>query len=95
MKTVIFATPEEQSLGLQFLTEIPGDVIYRFPRIYRGAVFHSHNVPEPFEIAFVRADGYILKCILMTPPDSVATAPDGTSYVLEAKPGIIGTIVKK
>jgi uncharacterized membrane protein (UPF0127 family) len=91
--TITLDTPDKQAMGLQYLPSIPDNVIYKFPRIFKGAVFHSRNVPEPFEIAFVTADGYIIKCVLMTPPDSVYTAPPGTSYVLEARPGVIGKLV--
>jgi uncharacterized membrane protein (UPF0127 family) len=89
VQTITFDTPAQQALGLQWLPNIGDDVLYKFPRIGPGAVFHSNNVPEPFEIAFFSSEGYLQGIVLMTPPGDVAVAPPRTSYVIEAKPGVI------
>lgn len=89
MKTVVFETREQQRLGLQHLPLIPDDTIFKFPGIPAGTVFHSRNVPEPFEIWFVSAAGAILKKAIITPPLETIEAPPGTSTVYEARPGVL------
>jgi uncharacterized membrane protein (UPF0127 family) len=92
VKTVVFETREQQSLGLQHFSTIPADTIFKFQRIPAGTVFHSRNVPEPFEIFFISAGGAILKKALLTPPLDTIEAPPGTSCVYEARPGVIRTV---
>jgi uncharacterized membrane protein (UPF0127 family) len=89
MQTIVFGTKEQQALGLQWLPSIQGDTLYKFPRISPGAVFHSENVAEPFEIAFFSSEGYLLEMVLMIPDGSVAIAPARTSFAIEARPGVI------
>lgn len=89
MTVVTLSTLADKRRGLQFMPEIPTDTIYRFLAVSPGTTFHSRNVAEPFEIFFISADNQILSRCIMVPEDSVATAPAGTSYVLEAKPGTI------
>jgi uncharacterized membrane protein (UPF0127 family) len=89
MRTVVFETREQQQLGLQHFSSIPDDTVFKFPRIPAGTVFHSRNVPEPFEIVFVSAGGAILKKALLTPPLDTIEAPPGTSTVYEARPGVL------
>lgn len=89
MEIVRFETPDQQALGLQWLPSIQPDTLYWFPRILPGFVFHSQNVPEPFEIAFFSTEGYLLSIVLMNPPDSKAIAPPKSSFAMEARPGVI------
>jgi uncharacterized membrane protein (UPF0127 family) len=89
MKTVVFETREQQALGLQYFSSIPYDTVFKFPGIPAGTLFHSRNVPEPFEIFFVSAGGALLKRALITPPLDTIEAPPGTSCVYEARPGVI------
>lgn len=88
-KTIVLETREQQALGLQHLPMIPLDTVFKFPRIPAGTVFHSRNVPEPFEIWFVSAGGTILKKAIITPPLETIEAPPGTSCVYEARPGVL------
>lgn len=89
MKIVDFATPEQKALGLQYFPWIPDDTVYRFMNVRPGTIFHSRNVPEPFEILFFSASGYLITRTTMTPPDQLVQAPTGTSYALEARPGVL------
>jgi uncharacterized membrane protein (UPF0127 family) len=88
-KLVVFETREQQKLGLQHLPRIPLDTVFKFPGIPAGTVFHSRNVPEPFEIWFVDKTGVILQKALITPPLETIEAPPGTSCVYEARPGVL------
>ncbi len=87
MNIVTFDTPEQQVQGLQHLTEIPAGVLYVFPLVEPGTYFHSWNVPEPFDIAFLAEDFTVLAIGQITPPQEGMTAPAGTAMVVEAKAG--------
>ncbi len=91
MKLVIFDTHEEQAKGLQYLPEIPADVLYIFPFVAPGIYFHSRHVAEPFDIAFLGEDFTALKIAQITPPREGVVAPAGTAMVVEAKAGMLWT----
>lgn len=87
MRIVTFQTPEEKAQGLQHLRQVDDRTLYLFPNTFEGAVFHSRNVPEPFDIAFVGPDGTVLHVVNMTPPGDLAKAPEGTVMAVETKGG--------
>lgn len=89
MKTVVFETPEQRALGLQFMPTIPDDTVFIFPITYPGAVFHSENCPEPFEVVFMSAQEKVLLRKILTPPGDVVVAPYGTTHTYEARPGVL------
>ena len=87
MRIITFATPEERALGLQHKAFIEDETLFVFPDIDGGHVFHSRNVPEPFDIAFLAYDGYCLRMTRMFPPDDVIEVPEEAVVALESKPG--------
>lgn len=89
MKVVIFRTMAEKARGLQYISPIPPDTLFKFLNVSPGTVFHSRNVTEPFAIFFMNADSQVLKAEVMTPPNDTQEAPSGTAYVLEVKMGMI------
>lgn len=92
MNVVTFDTPEQQAKGLQYLPEIPAGVLFVFPLVEPGTYFHSWNVPEPFDIAFLAEDFMVLAIDRITPPQDGMTAPAGTAMVVEAKAGMLRTV---
>lgn len=89
MKTRIFESEEEISRGLQFMEPIPADTLFVFPGVPERAHFHSENVREPFDLAFVSEDDRVLYLQTLYPPHATATAPAGTAYAVESKAGIL------
>jgi len=89
VNVVTFDTPEQQAQGLQHLPEIPAGVLYVFPLVDPGTYFHSCNVPEPFDIAFLSEDFTVLAIGQITPPQDGMTAPPATAMVVEAKAGVL------
>lgn len=87
MLVVVFQTPAEKARGLQWRPVIEPNALFVFPEVGPGDVFHSQNVPEPFDIAFLDAGGRVLKRTLVKPPDGLVEAPEGTASALEAKAG--------
>jgi uncharacterized membrane protein (UPF0127 family) len=87
MRIIIFETPEEKMQGLQHMRWIEDQTLYLFPNTYEGTVFHSRNVPEPFDIAFVGSDGTILDLTRMHPPNALVQAPEGSVMAVETKAG--------
>lgn len=87
MKLHIFETEEAQAEGLQFLPRADPDTLYVFPEVDAGSVFHSKNVSEPFEIAFLSLDYLTLSVTLMAPPHATVQAPKRTAMAFEAVPG--------
>jgi len=87
MKVVIFNTPEEQAIGLQYRRYIEPNTLFVFPSLQAGSVFHSRNVPERFDLAFLAPDRTVLWKGLVTPTLEIAPAPEGTAMALEAKEG--------
>jgi uncharacterized membrane protein (UPF0127 family) len=86
-RTMIFRTLEDQATGLQHRGRIEPDVLFVFPYIKAGDGFHSRNVPEPFDIAYVSEDMHVLRAVRVTPPYETDVAPQGTFMAIEAKAG--------
>jgi uncharacterized membrane protein (UPF0127 family) len=89
MKTVVFETPEQRELGLQHLPSIPDDTVFVFAFTRPGALFHSRNCPEPFEVVFMSASEKVLRRGILTPPNDTIIAPPGTTHTYEARPGVL------
>lgn len=87
MKVVIYMSPEERALGLQHKPTIEPDTLFVFPYIHEGNVFHSRNVSEPFDLAFIGPDRHVLWKGVVVPTGGIAIAPPGTAMALEAKQG--------
>lgn len=87
MRLITFQTPEEKMRGLQHIPRIDDETAYLFPNTFEGAVFHSRNVPEPFDIAFIGPDGTVLELVRMEPQESLAQAPEGSVMAVETKAG--------
>jgi uncharacterized membrane protein (UPF0127 family) len=87
MRIMVFRTPEERAMGLQHRPYIENDMLFAFPGVDSGDWFHSQNVPEPFDIAFTDADGYVIELWRVVPPEEMVPCPPGTAVALEAKAG--------
>lgn len=87
MNVLVFETLDEQAKGLQYLREIDPDTIYVFPAVPEGVEFHSMNVPEPFDIAFLNDDYFVLALVRMNPTNDRIKAPTGSTMAVEAKAG--------
>ena len=87
MRFVIFDTPEEQAMGLQYRQYIEPGTLFIFPGTHPGSLFHSRNVREDFDLAFVGEDFTILSKATIHPEKGVLTAPEGTVMALESKAG--------
>lgn len=87
MNVKVFETVDEQAAGLQYLDSIDPDTLYIFPAIQEDVEFHSMNVPEPFDIAFLTEDYFVLSLARMAPPHDRVQAPKYTAMALEAKAG--------
>lgn len=89
MKIVVFKTYEDRNRGLQHMPEIPPDTVFVFTGPFVLGRFHSRNVAEPFDIAFLSVTLQLIEKRRMVPPDDVVDAPMGTMYVVEAKAGVL------
>jgi uncharacterized membrane protein (UPF0127 family) len=87
MRILTMATPAEKMQGLQNLPWVPDQTIYVFPEVYEGDQFHSRNVAEPFDIAFIDADKKVIEVRRMYPPDDLVGAPAGSTFAIETKAG--------
>lgn len=87
MKILVFETPEQQAEGLQHLDKIDPDMLYVFPSAPQGVEFHSMNVPEPFDIAFLDRDYLVLALVRMVPVKDRIKAPAGSVMAVEARAG--------
>lgn len=87
VKIVIFNNQDEQAIGLQFRKYLEADTLFIFPFIRPGSVFHSRNVPERFDLAFLAPDRTVLWKGVITPTLETAPAPRGATMALEAKEG--------
>ena len=85
MNVIIFDTHQLQAQGLQHLSVIPMGTLYIFPLVAPGTYFHSNNVAEDFDIAFIAEDFTVLTVNRITPPKGGITAPAGTAMAVEAK----------
>lgn len=84
---MIFETPDEQAMGLQYRPVIEAGTLFLFIPMGPGRMFHSRNVAEPFDIAFLGYDWKVLKKELVSPPHGTVFSPDGTAMAVEAKAG--------
>ncbi len=87
MKIIVFGTEASRTEGLQHRSFIPDDTVFVFPNLQMPTFFHSQNVPEPFDIAFLDRAGTVLDLKTVVPPHAIAPAPRGTALALEAKGG--------
>lgn len=87
MRIIVFETPGEKSIGLQNKPWVEDQTIFVFPGVYEGDVFHSRNVPEAFDIAFIGEDRKILDVQTMSPPADRIAAPKGSAMAIETKGG--------
>lgn len=87
MRVVVFETPEEQAEGLQHRPFIEPDTLFVFPAIKPGAVFHSRNVKEPFDLAFLSFGNTVLLKRRVFPTQETVEAPPGTWTAVEARAG--------
>lgn len=83
----VLETQEEQAEGLQYLKKIPPETLYIFPVVPEGTEFHSRNVPEPFDIAFLAEDYFVLSLARMVPEKDRIKAPSKSAMAVEAKAG--------
>lgn len=87
VRIIIFETIEERVVGLQHKRFIEEETLFVFPEIGPRESFHSQNVPEPFDIAFLDEEGRVLEAYRMTPPWDLVGTPERTALALEAKAG--------
>jgi uncharacterized membrane protein (UPF0127 family) len=93
MQVKVLLTSEEKRLGLQHLSRIPDDTVYVFVGPPVGGHFHSRNVPEPFDLAFLDSNRTVICWGTMTPPDDAVQVPLGAVYALEAKSGLLAQLI--
>lgn len=86
MRVHIFRTLEDQAEGLQHLN-VDQDTLYVFPLSYEGVEFHSRNVREPFDLAFLSKDMVVLRKSTVHPQAGTDVAPEGTFMAVESKAG--------
>lgn len=85
MQIVVFETFEEQAHGLQHKPYIEDNTLWVFPYVSNGSVFHSRNVPEPFDLAFLDIELRIIGIWTITPPHEIIRVPRNTAMALESK----------
>lgn len=90
MRIVRLDSLEEKAMGLQYQPWIPDQTIFVFTDIYPGDTFHSMNVAEPFDIAFLDERHHVLLVRTMYPPEDEIHAPEGTVLAIETKGGRCG-----
>jgi uncharacterized membrane protein (UPF0127 family) len=89
MKLVVFETPAEQTRGLQFRDPIDPHTLFLFTKISAGRVFHTENVFQPIDIAFVGADTKVIQVSTLPPDHPGIPAPSGTAAAIEAVSGLM------
>jgi uncharacterized membrane protein (UPF0127 family) len=87
MRIITLTSAAEKMQGLQYKRFIEDDTLWVFRDIGQGDYFHSENVPEPFDIAFVSWERRVLLVARMVPPKAKIEVPEGTSMAMEAKAG--------
>lgn len=87
MEVLVFKTLEDQARGLQHLERIDPDTLYFFPNVPSDVEFHSRNVPEPFDIAFLTDQYFVLALVRMNPPGATVRTPEGCAMAVEARAG--------
>lgn len=74
-------------MGLQYKPFIEDETLWVFKQIGEGDYFHSENVPEPFDIAFIGFERQVIFVGRMTPPKDIVEVPKGTAMALESRAG--------
>ena len=92
VKLVLLDTPGKKAKGLQHMKPIPASTIWIFTRTYEGAPFHSMNVMEPFDIAFLDKEGTVLGGKTITPQKETISAPRGAEIAIESKAGMFSRL---
>lgn len=87
MQIVFLETPEARARGLQHRPFVEDGILFVFPNVRPGSFFHSQNVPEPFDIAFLSAELEVLAMWYVRPPMGLVQAPGRTAWAVEAKGG--------
>jgi uncharacterized membrane protein (UPF0127 family) len=87
VRLIIFDSPSEQARGLQYRQYIEPETLFIFPGTHPGTTFHSRNVREDFDLAFVGEDMTILAKATIHPEAGILTAPEGTWMTIESKAG--------
>ena len=89
MNLVTFSTPAEKAAGLQHRPAIDPDTLWLFTGVAPGHTFHTRNVPETIDIAFLAEDMRVIKVLTVPPNRSGLVAPPGTVAALESASGIM------
>lgn len=92
MNIVTFDTWERQAEGLQHRNPIEEATIFVFPLVEHGMLFHSQNVLEPFDLAFLSPDHTVLFMKTITPPHEAVLAPEDSFMAIESKAGYLSRI---
>jgi uncharacterized membrane protein (UPF0127 family) len=87
MQIVLFDTPELMAHGLQHRRPIEDETIFVFPLVSPGNVFHSRNVLEPFDLAFISEERVVLAMRTIQPQVEVFEAPPKSHMAIESKGG--------
>lgn len=82
-----FKTSADQMTGLQYRPSIEPDLLFVFPYIQEGMLFHSRNVAEPFDLAYLNRNMEVIRAVQLTPPLETDLVPAGATMALEAKAG--------
>lgn len=92
MKLVVFSTISDQARGLQYIDHIDPDTIFLFTAIREGRPFHTRNVQQPIDIAFVGKDTKVISVVTADPGRDGIKAPAGTAAALESVAGLMAKI---
>lgn len=87
MNWVLFDSIALQAQGLQHRSAIADETFFIFPYVERGTFFHSKNVPEPFDLAFLDKDHRIIFLKTIVPQEEIAWAPPAAFMAVESKAG--------
>lgn len=92
MRVITLATRARQAQGLIGMDPIPPGVIWVFPEIAPGTMFHSQGVREDFEIVFFSKTLEPLLAARIRPPNQVVYAPAATALAVESAVGTLSTL---
>lgn len=92
LRTVVLDTPEMRERGLQHAARVEPGTLWVFPSVREGDLFHSRNVPEPFDLAFLSVDRVVLSVGTVRPPSGTAAAPPRTALAVEARAGLLHSL---
>lgn len=87
MRVVIFDTPDLMERGLQHRRPIEDQTLFVFPLVRPGTVFHSRNVLEPFDLAFISEEREVLVVRTIQPQIEILAAPPRSHMAIESKGG--------